>query len=58
MQPGRKVDRSPPFSAEVKSAWSCTSTALNSYVALLIVKNSEEFIFLLAHIVDSVDTFK
>ena len=57
-QPGRKADRSPPSSVEVKTAWSYASTAPNSYVALLIVKNSDEFIFLLAHIVGFVRTFK
>jgi hypothetical protein len=57
-QPSRKADRSPPSSAVVKSAWSCDSTAPNSYVALLNVKNSDEFIFLLAHIVGFVHTFK
>jgi hypothetical protein len=36
--PGREADLSPPSSAEVKNAWSCTATRQYFFMALCLVK--------------------
>jgi len=37
-RPGREADHSPPSSAEVKNAWSCTSTPPYVFTAWCLVK--------------------
>jgi hypothetical protein len=44
-RPGRKADYSPPVSAEVKNAWSYTSTPQNVFTACCLVKHSDNCTF-------------
>jgi hypothetical protein len=44
-RPGREADHSPPSSAEVKNAWSYTSTPLYVFMAWCLVKHRDNFIF-------------
>jgi hypothetical protein len=44
-QPGREADRSPPSSAEVKNAWSYTSTPQYTFMAWCLVKHKDDFTF-------------
>jgi hypothetical protein len=44
-QPGREGDRSPPSSAEVKNAWSYTSTPSYVFMKWCLVKHRDNFIF-------------
>jgi hypothetical protein len=43
--PGREADHSPPSSAEVKNAWSYTSTPQYVFVAWCLVKHRDNFTF-------------
>jgi hypothetical protein len=45
--PGREVDHSPPSSAEVKNAWSYTSTPQYAFMAWCLVKHRGKFTFTL-----------
>jgi hypothetical protein len=45
MRPGREVDHSPPFCAEVKNAWICTSTPQYVLMAWCLVKHKDNFTF-------------
>jgi len=45
-RPGREVDHSPPSSAEVKNAWSYTSTP--SRLHDVVLKHKDNFTFTLA----------
>jgi len=40
-RPGHEADHSPPSSAEVKNAWSYTSTPQYVFVALCLVKHRD-----------------
>jgi hypothetical protein len=40
-QPGHEHDNSPPSSAKIKNAWSCTSVALYVYMVLFPVKHRD-----------------
>jgi hypothetical protein len=42
-RPGRKADHEPPSRAEVKNAWSCTSTPQYAFMAWLSVKAGINF---------------
>jgi hypothetical protein len=42
-RPGREHDHSPPSSAEVKNAWSYTSTPQNAFIAWYSVKAQGQF---------------
>jgi hypothetical protein len=44
-RPGREADTSPPSSAEVKNAWSYTSTPLYVFVTWCLVKHRGNFTF-------------
>jgi hypothetical protein len=44
-RPGREADHSPPSSAEVKNAWSYTSTPQYVFMAWCLVKHRDNFIF-------------
>jgi hypothetical protein len=44
--PRREADHSPPSSAEVKNAWSYTSTPQNVFMAWCLVKHRDNFTFL------------
>jgi hypothetical protein len=44
-RPERKADHSPPSSAEVKNAWSYTSTPQYVFMAWCLVKHRENFTF-------------
>jgi hypothetical protein len=44
-RPGREADHSPPSSAEVKNAWSYTSTLPFVFMAWYLVKNRDNFAF-------------
>jgi hypothetical protein len=44
-RPGRADDNSPPSSAEVKNAWSYTSTPLYVFMAWCLVKHRDNFTF-------------
>jgi len=44
-RPGREVGHSPPSSAEVKNAWSYTSTPTYVFVPWGLVKHRDNFIF-------------
>jgi hypothetical protein len=46
-RPGREADHSPPSSAEVKNAWSYTSTPQYVFVAWCLVKHRDNFTFYL-----------
>jgi hypothetical protein len=46
--PGREADFSPPSSAEVKNAWSYTSTHQYVFMAWCLVKQTDNFTFTLA----------
>jgi hypothetical protein len=48
-RPGREADNSPPSSAEVKNAWSCTSTPPNIFKAWCLVKHRDNFTFTFMH---------
>jgi hypothetical protein len=37
-RPGREADHSPPYSVEVKNAWSCTSTPQYVFMAWYLIK--------------------
>jgi hypothetical protein len=41
-RPGRDADHSPPSSAEVKNAWSYTSTIQHVFVAWCLVKHRDD----------------
>jgi hypothetical protein len=43
--PGREADHSPPPSAEVKNAWSHTSTPQYAFMACCLVKHRGNFTF-------------
>jgi hypothetical protein len=43
--PGGKADHSSPSSAEVKNAWSCTSTPPYVFMAWCLVKHRDNFTF-------------
>jgi hypothetical protein len=43
--PGREADYSPPSSAEVKNAWSYTSTPQYVFMAWCLVKHRDNFTF-------------
>jgi hypothetical protein len=43
--PGREADYSPPFSAEIKNAWSCTSIPQYVFMAWCLVKHRDNFAF-------------
>jgi hypothetical protein len=43
--PGREADHSPPSSAEVKNAWSYTSTSPFVFIAWCLVKYRDNFTF-------------
>jgi hypothetical protein len=45
MRPGREAHHSPPSSAEVKNAWSCTSTPQYVFMAWCLVKPRDKFTF-------------
>jgi hypothetical protein len=45
MRPGGEADHSPPSSAEVKNAWSYTSTPQYVFMAWCLVKHSDNFSF-------------
>jgi hypothetical protein len=51
-RPGREADHSPPTSAEIKNAWSYTSTAQFAFVAWCLVKKAQGQLYLL-HILRS-----
>jgi hypothetical protein len=42
---GREADISPPYSAEVKNAWSYTSTPQYVFMAWCLVKHRDKFTF-------------
>jgi hypothetical protein len=42
-RPGREADHSPPSNAEVKNAWSCTSTPQYVFMAWCSVKTQGKF---------------
>jgi hypothetical protein len=44
-RPRREADHSPPSSAEVKNAWSCTSTHQYVFMAWYLIKHRENFTF-------------
>jgi hypothetical protein len=44
-RPGREADHSPPSSAEVKNAWSYTSTLQYAFMAWCLVKHRDNFSF-------------
>jgi hypothetical protein len=44
-RPGREADHSPPSSAEVKNAWSYTSTPQYVFMAWCLVKHRDIFTF-------------
>jgi hypothetical protein len=44
-RPGREADHSPQFSAEVKNAWSYTSTPQYIFMAWCLVKHRDTFTF-------------
>jgi hypothetical protein len=44
-RPGREADHSPPSSAEVKNAWSYTSTPPYAFMAWCLVKHRDNFTF-------------
>jgi hypothetical protein len=48
-QPGREADHSPTSSAEVKNAWSCTSTSQYVFMSWCLVKHRDSFIFTLLY---------
>jgi hypothetical protein len=45
-RPGREADHSPPYSAEVKNAWSYTSTPQYVFIAWCLVQHRDSFTFL------------
>jgi hypothetical protein len=49
-RPGREVDYSPPSSAEVKNAWSYISTLQYVFMAWHVVKQRDNFTFVVIHI--------
>jgi hypothetical protein len=46
-RPGREADNSPPSSAEIKTAWSYTSTPQYVFMAWCLVKHRDNFTFYL-----------
>jgi hypothetical protein len=50
-RPGREADHSPPSSAEVKNAWSYTSTPQYVFMAWCLVKHRDNFNFYLYPVV-------
>jgi hypothetical protein len=46
-RPGREADHSPPSSAEVRNAWSYTSSPQYVFMAWCLVKHRDNFIFIL-----------
>jgi hypothetical protein len=44
-RPGREADHSPPFSAEVKNAWSYTSTPQYFFMTYCLLKHRDNFIY-------------
>jgi hypothetical protein len=46
-RPGRETGHSPPFSAEVKNAWSYTFIPIYVFMALCLVKHRDKFTFYL-----------
>jgi hypothetical protein len=46
-QPGQEANHSPPSSAEVKNAWSYTSTPQYVFIAWCLVKHRDNFTFYL-----------
>jgi hypothetical protein len=46
-RPGREADHSPPSGAEVKNAWSCTSTSPYVFMAWYCVKHRDNSTFTL-----------
>jgi hypothetical protein len=49
-RPGREAYHSPPSSAEVKNAWSYTSTPQYACMAWCLVKHRDNFTFYLLHL--------
>jgi hypothetical protein len=47
-RPGCEADHSPPSSAEIKNAWSYTSTPQYVFMAWCLVKHKDNFTFLIA----------
>jgi hypothetical protein len=52
-RPGRKADHSPPSSAEVKNAWSYTSTPQYVFMEWCLVKHRDNFTFTFTTILKS-----
>jgi len=48
-RPGREADHSPPSSAEVKNAWSYTSTPQYVFMAWYLVKQRDNCSFILPY---------
>jgi hypothetical protein len=46
-RPGREADHSPPSGAEVKNAWSYTSTPQYAFIVWCLVKHKDNFTFYL-----------
>jgi hypothetical protein len=46
----READHSPPSSAEVKNAWSYTSTPQYAFMAWCLVKNRDNFTFTISQV--------
>jgi hypothetical protein len=57
-RPGREADHSPPSSAEVKNAWSYTSTPRNVFMAWCLVKHRGKFTFTYLLQVGSLQVFR
>jgi hypothetical protein len=49
--PGREAAHSPPSSAEVKNAWSYTSTSQHVFMAWCLVKHRDNFTFFLPFLI-------
>jgi hypothetical protein len=45
MRPGREADHSPPSSAEIKKAWTYTSTPLYVFLASYLIKLMDNLTF-------------
>jgi len=45
-RPGREADHVPPSSAEVESAWNCTTTSPYVFMTLYLVKHRDNFTLL------------
>jgi hypothetical protein len=56
-RPGREADYSPPSTAEVKNAWSYTSTPQYVFMAWCLVKQRDNFTFTFFQVTASHETF-